>query len=841
MMRKTGAGATGGTEFTLNASDCISLQQILEAFNSTISEEHAWALFYQAARCFQRCYADGNTCYLVTEPRHVLLHKDGTVHPSTLLHPGDDSSREEVTSEQQLVVNLALVIYHALDYTHSEDEERLISPDLEGLITEMTACEGLEDDEECGALSEGSETSEGGRADTDDEGIERDSEPAPRRRRKQRRFMLKDVVERCVWHCGGGGRCARDAAAAHYRAVCRALVAEALELASFLARVRVGGARDMGAAEDSATHLDTLQFSDWARFWMQVIGELRMGVKLKKVNYSRTPIEYELTPYEILMDDIRSRRYTLRKVDGAIPQSVKKDAHAMILEFIRSRPPLKKASERKLPPPRREVTPREQLLASIQVGRQLRPTPYSKRLSTSGAGSGPGGGELRRSGDVTPHAQPQRRLIKVDFDNLEDDEDEDDTETCTSPEVCAPQPFPRHTAPIQQTPKPWKRTEAAEPPRAPPRTRITHDEYHQFCDETLESYDLATQCPSRRASMRRHTVTHPACPPTDGAHSLPHSRPGSRASCAGAASLASSDADVQLGELSWSRSSLQDELIKSVSGSPTRSPHKQWQDAIMSDDRLSLTLEEIVHIRSVLTKAELEVLPVEGRVKEDVEKRRVCFLCLKTRFGIFGPWGQKCKLCKKTVCQKCCSKMRIPTEHFAHVPVVLLSPSLLPSPEDEAHSSFPRSLMSRLVSPEHTSMIENSVGSAPSSPAAARRAGGAGCAGAGGAGGAAHSAPGSRGGSALGFSDALSVPPAAMSRSIDGAHHVSSTPTTIDRSTTAAAAAERLRGVQMAVCHDCKAMVLQIIKSSRASRSASRDRALRHLTLDLAPVYTADC
>lgn len=56
-----------------------------------------------------------------------------------------------------------------------------------------------------------------------------------------------------------------------------------------------------------------------ARFWVQVIGELRMGVKLKKVNYSRTPIEYELTPYEILMDDIRSRRYTLRKVDGAIP------------------------------------------------------------------------------------------------------------------------------------------------------------------------------------------------------------------------------------------------------------------------------------------------------------------------------------------------------------------------------------------------------------------------------------------------------------------------------------------------------------------------------------------
>ncbi|CAG9134729.1 unnamed protein product [Plutella xylostella] len=146
------------------------------------------------------------------------------------------------------------------------------------------------------------------------------------------------------------------------------------------ARVKAGGAKDLGAADDSALHLDTLQFSDWARFWMQVIGELRMGVKLKKVSYSRTPIEYEMTPYEILMDDIRSRRYTLRKVDGNIPQNVKKDAHAMILEFIRSRPPLKKASERKLPPLCREVTPREQLLASIQRGRPLRATPYSRRL-----------------------------------------------------------------------------------------------------------------------------------------------------------------------------------------------------------------------------------------------------------------------------------------------------------------------------------------------------------------------------------------------------------------------------------------------------------------------------
>lgn len=41
-------------------------------------------------------------------------------------------------------------------------------------------------------------------------------------------------------------------------------------------------------------------------------------------------------------------------------------------------------------------------------------------IATSGAGSvASGGGESVRRGDVTPHAPPQRRLIKVDFDNLE--------------------------------------------------------------------------------------------------------------------------------------------------------------------------------------------------------------------------------------------------------------------------------------------------------------------------------------------------------------------------------------------------------------------------------------
>ncbi|MEQ2206104.1 Protein spire 1 [Xenoophorus captivus] len=48
-----------------------------------------------------------------------------------------------------------------------------------------------------------------------------------------------------------------------------------------------------------------------------VMRDLREGVKLKKVQerqYNPLPIEYQLTPYEMLMDDIRSKRYKLRKV-----------------------------------------------------------------------------------------------------------------------------------------------------------------------------------------------------------------------------------------------------------------------------------------------------------------------------------------------------------------------------------------------------------------------------------------------------------------------------------------------------------------------------------------------
>lgn len=101
---------------------------------------------------------------------------------------------------------------------------------------------------------------------------------------------------------------------------------------------------------------------------------------LKKVNPGELchRTEFELTPYEMLLDDIRCQRYKLKHVEtnGDILQKVKKDAHDLIFEFIRSRPPLVPASRRKLAPrPAKQQSLYDKLMHSIRQEHKLRPTP----------------------------------------------------------------------------------------------------------------------------------------------------------------------------------------------------------------------------------------------------------------------------------------------------------------------------------------------------------------------------------------------------------------------------------------------------------------------------------
>ncbi|KAK2085769.1 Protein spire 2 [Saguinus oedipus] len=74
---------------------------------------------------------------------------------------------------------------------------------------------------------------------------------------------------------------------------------------------------DEPQVETPQAELDSLGHTDWARLWVQLMRELRHGVKLKKVQeqeFNPLPTEFQLTPFEMLMQDIRARNYKLRKV-----------------------------------------------------------------------------------------------------------------------------------------------------------------------------------------------------------------------------------------------------------------------------------------------------------------------------------------------------------------------------------------------------------------------------------------------------------------------------------------------------------------------------------------------
>ena len=199
------------------------------------------------------------------------------------------------------------MIFTALDYGLGEDQERALSDDLESLL-DLLASEDNSREE--------------------DEGIENDEEEL----QIVRSDLCKRVLKVCAKHLA-----VETEAPNHFKNVCRALVSESLEISNFMEKVK------RHETEVDCKELQELGLHDWARLWRQVLKDLRTGVKLKKINYSKTPVEFELSPYEILMEDIRGKRFTLNKimVDGELPPRVKKDAHDVILQFIRSRPPLK--------------------------------------------------------------------------------------------------------------------------------------------------------------------------------------------------------------------------------------------------------------------------------------------------------------------------------------------------------------------------------------------------------------------------------------------------------------------------------------------------------------------
>ena len=261
-----------------------------------------------------------------------------------------------------------------------EKEERCLEPGLEILIKRLISA-----DNECVQ-----QVNLNG-SDSGDEGIERDSGEDDTSRPL---ICLEEVLEICSSHLSLQSQ---TEVQNHYRAVCRALVVEAEELLVFLDQISratrqlkspekgIWTSNNNRSSNSPVSDLSDLETGDWARLWMQVIRELRNGVKLKKVDLDKVyqpRTEFELTPYEMLLNDIRSQRHKLKHVtpNEDILHRVKKDAHELILDFIRSRPPLVPAARRSLrPKPQRQPSIHEKLMHSIRQKQDLKPTPRVSR------------------------------------------------------------------------------------------------------------------------------------------------------------------------------------------------------------------------------------------------------------------------------------------------------------------------------------------------------------------------------------------------------------------------------------------------------------------------------
>ncbi|XP_067887313.1 protein spire homolog 1-like isoform X2 [Heterodontus francisci] len=658
----------------------LSLEQILKLYNQPLNEEQAWAVCYQCCSTLQRQPPTGEPARpgdwgRLSGARAVILHRDGNISIRT------DPDKEEATqcTEPEVIESVGILVYKALDWGLKDNEERELSPPLEHLIDRMTNIldEGLAQE---GNFDEG--------YDAQDEEEEQKEITIIRN--------FKHVMMLCAAHLT-----TRSEAPNHYQAVCRALFAESMELRTFLAKIKSAKENlkklldNKGVSNQPNMELNELNNFDWACFWVQVMRDLRNGVKLKKVQerqYNPLPIEYQLTPYEMLMDDIRSRRYTLRKVmvNGNIPPKLKKSAHEMILDFIRSRPPLNPASERKLKPhPPRPRSLHERILEEIKSERKLRPvspdeirrskfdvtTPERSRKSSSPPVAN--GAVMSQTTENDAHtSQMQRRkllkaptLAEIDSSDSEDDRikmlrSSSSGSTLkvedSSPETPNGKKTPPMFLPISSTPQPERRKQ---PQRRHSIEKETPTNVRQFLPPSRQS---SKSLVSRLSSLLPRMNLQPFFPTMQTASMLNY---------------------YPLEAVLFGIVGTVYFLCEGVFTSRWKRPKEEFCYPV---ECLALTVEEVMHIRQVLVKAELEKYQQYKDVYTALKKGKLCFCCRTKRFSIFT-WSYTCQFCKRPVCSQCCKKMRLPSKPYSNLPIFSLGPSTLPKEGKVMRSEKPSS------------------------------------------------------------------------------------------------------------------------------------------------------
>lgn len=308
-------------------------------------------------------------------------------------------------------------------------------------------------------------------------------------------------------------------------------------------------------------------------------------------------------------------------VHGDLPPRLKKSAHEIILEFIRSRPPLNPVASRKLKPtPARPQSLHEKILEGIKAERKLRPVSPD---------------EIRRSRLDIPTPEMQRRLeasMVLDGGLV---------------------PLTKANGRSSSTTQVTVQRKLLKAPKL--------DELHSSDSEeepTYKSASTSSTSPSQAEDTLPDGPVLRRMPPKF----LP----------------ISSTPQPERRQPPQRRHSIEKETPTSVRQflPPCKQSSRSLEEFCYPVECLGLTVEEVMHIRQVLVKAELEKFQQYKDVYNAMKKGKLCFCCRTKRFSFFT-WSYTCQFCKRPVCSQCCKKMRLPSKPYATLPIISLGPSAL--------------------------------------------------------------------------------------------------------------------------------------------------------------------
>ncbi|NWY97496.1 SPIR2 protein, partial [Loxia curvirostra] len=267
----------------------VPLAELLSCLEEPVSEEQAWAICFQCCRKIEQlAHSSALRSVFIKGSESIFIHADGTAS-FKVYH---ESGKSIVTCRcqgdcflglcLQLLEYLGRAIYEALDWGIDSQLERELSDPLEKLLCLMLKLD------------------------------EKATKPP---------VTLQDVIKACEEQLSRPSE-----ATSHYEMTCKNLFTEYMELQELLAVIQTSKEVRLAAIPCTFTHSPTskpatdLALAGFSKAspWPSVVCELQAGVSLRKAakqpRRCASPKERIRTPYELLLDDIQHKRYTLQKV-----------------------------------------------------------------------------------------------------------------------------------------------------------------------------------------------------------------------------------------------------------------------------------------------------------------------------------------------------------------------------------------------------------------------------------------------------------------------------------------------------------------------------------------------